>query len=230
MVFMAIPVTHRNEMFGPLCGFILLAGLTCVMVGTFRQFDAVQSFGNGWVWLISLTWLASEILERRVPLSGTLWIPILGLALSVISSFSKRSGPISARLILVAVLVCALVFLSARAGGADKMRSSFSLLGLSAESTWELIVYTRKLIHVTFYGMLAWLIFGTIKDSAFGLTLGAVCTLIVVMGFAACDEWRQHQVPLREGKWQDVALDSGGAIGAIGLVGWKARKRKPQAS
>lgn len=95
---------------------------------------------------------------------------------------------------------------------------------LDPDMKWQEIrewhFFVRKVAHVVEYAILSVLAF-----RAFRITLAVplmhvgFLTLLIVIGVAGLDEWRQSLIPTRTGTMADVALDTaGGAAGVILLI------------
>jgi VanZ family protein len=101
----------------------------------------------------------------------------------------------------------------------------------------------RKLGHFTGYGILGWLVFRALRLSQFkrlrlvlhrrwGIFFrdlwrwdwAAIAILFTAVA-AASDELHQTEIPSRTGAWQDVVLDTAGAIAAMIIVYFGARYR-----
>lgn len=91
-------------------------------------------------------------------------------------------------------------------------------LSPQAASWAELLI--RKSAHFGSYAILALLL-----AWAFGAywtrRRAAVAALAVAILYAVLDEWHQSFVPLRDGRWFDVAIDAAGAA----LAAWLWRRR-----
>lgn len=91
---------------------------------------------------------------------------------------------------------------------------------LSNETTHLAIVAVRKAAHVTEYSILAWLVWRLVRNSNkrpkpdwnWG---DAGRTLLVVVLYAASDEFHQIFVPSREASLRDVLIDTSGGVLAL---------------
>jgi len=85
----------------------------------------------------------------------------------------------------------------------------------------ELLI--RKAAHLGSYAILALLL-----AWAFGARMArrraALAALATAVLYAALDEWHQSYVPMRDGRWFDVAIDAAGAAAAAWL--WRRREAR----
>ncbi|HEX5398904.1 MAG TPA: VanZ family protein [Verrucomicrobiae bacterium] len=104
---------------------------------------------------------------------------------------------------------------------------------LSPKSIGLIHEVARKCCHLTVYAVLALLVWRAVHASKSGLPawswpkVGG--TLLVVLLYAASDEFHQSFVPTRTAHVTDVLIDtSGGALALFGLWIWKRRNRQRQ--
>jgi VanZ family protein len=102
---------------------------------------------------------------------------------------------------------------------------------LSEEAVRSVVTGVRKAAHVTEYAVLAVLVWRLIRqvapDSARSWPWSkAALTWLIVVVYAASDEFHQHFVPSREASVCDVAIDSAGAALALLLLWIVGRWRK----
>jgi VanZ family protein len=95
--------------------------------------------------------------------------------------------------------------------------------GISEESVHFIVVVVRKASHVTEFAILAVLVLRCIRRHESSLTYPwawshASLTLLIVVLYAASDEFHQLFVPSREASLRDVAIDSAGAVLALLLL------------
>jgi VanZ family protein len=102
---------------------------------------------------------------------------------------------------------------------------------ISEEALHSIVVVSRKAAHVTEYAILAWLVWRLVRRPA--LTPNepwrysdAVRTLLMVILYAASDEFHQRFVPSREASVRDVMIDTCGAVLALLLIWVLGRWRK----
>ena len=86
----------------------------------------------------------------------------------------------------------------------------------------------RKAGHVAEYAVLSvlfWFALGhprlapdTAPDNS-GPWLAVFLAVFLAVGYAALDEYHQSFVPSRTSSWHDVAIDAGGAVGGLVLLG-----------
>jgi VanZ family protein len=77
----------------------------------------------------------------------------------------------------------------------------------------------RKAAHVTEFAVFSIAVFHGVRGDRHGWKLEwAVITLLIAASYAGLDEWHQSFVPLREARFRDVLIDSGGALLAQALV------------
>ena len=102
----------------------------------------------------------------------------------------------------------------------------------SAETIHAAVVAVRKCAHVTEYAVLALLAWRALnKPARRGLVAwrwpDAGWTLLLVLIYAASDEFHQHFVPSREASVRDVLLDTSGGVFALiflwGVGRWRQR-------
>jgi VanZ family protein len=103
--------------------------------------------------------------------------------------------------------------------------------GVSNARVHLCVVVARKLAHLAEYGVLALLVWRALcrpgldgKRPWRWRTAGATSLLILL--FAAGDEFHQHFVPSRDASVRDVAIDTAGGILALLLVWVLGRWRK----
>ena len=89
--------------------------------------------------------------------------------------------------------------------------------GLSEEQIHLAVVVVRKAAHVSEYAVLAWLVWRLVRsrsgpDSSAWSWREASRTLLVVVLYAASDEFHQLFVPSREASIRDVLIDTSGAL------------------
>lgn len=92
---------------------------------------------------------------------------------------------------------------------------------ISDKTVYAVQYAVRKTAHVTEYAILALLLWRAFRrpiknDSRVWNRRTAALVLTVAALYSATDEIHQSFVPSREGRWQDVALDTFGA--ALGLL------------
>jgi VanZ family protein len=195
--------------------FAFPTGLLIVLFALLLGFHAKSEhpgsiLGLGLFWLgpLATVWALSERREGREIWNLTL---PLGLAVGAVGTMLllRRTIPRNQIwLILAAILTWCVSYFGGSGGGADHMRSYYSFLGLSPEATWTLIVWSRKIIHVTFYSLLATCFYNFLASERPKPYLEA---LSFAFSMAVCDEWRQNMMPNREGSIRDVILDIGAA-------------------
>jgi VanZ family protein len=162
-----------------------------------------------WLGPLSVVWSISERREGReawvYTVAGGLLLAAIGTALLLRRSLPKHQ----IALILAAILTWCVSYFGGSSGAADNMRPFYSFFGLSAEATWNLVLFTRKTIHVTFYSALATCFFIYLGPSRSQTTVKALALTLLM---ACCDEWRQSMMPNRAGSMWDVLLDTGAAF------------------
>lgn len=105
------------------------------------------------------------------------------------------------------------------------------LPGLKQATLHTAVVLVRKTAHVSEYAILTGLVWRLV-DSYRTATDGTAVwpnirlTLLVVVLYAASDEFHQYFVPSREASVRDVFIDSFGAILALLLIRLAARLRR----
>lgn len=202
---------------------LLILGFTALLAIFAPKEEVAPSIGLFWLAPLGTMWAISERREGRevweyavqaslgLATIGTIWLLRRGVPRHLIP------------LVVAAILTWCVSYFGGKSGGAENMKPYYGFLGLSPESTWLLIVWTRKLIHVTFYSLLATVFFRFLKSihpRPYLPALGFALTM------AACDEWRQNMMPNREGSIRDVLLD----IGAASLWLWWLYLRKSSAT
>lgn len=91
--------------------------------------------------------------------------------------------------------------------------------GLASDMTVFWDVFYRKLFHAAEFGILNLLLWRALFfGEKQGFKKSLLWSLALTILYAISDEWHQTFVPLREGRWQDVAQDSLGALLTSGLV------------
>src|SRR3954471_18546462 len=101
---------------------------------------------------------------------------------------------------------------------------------ISDPSRENLILFFRKLAHLTEYAMLGPLIWRAFRKPTKANPESwdrrtAVRTVFVVMLYAATDEFHQAFVPTRQASVLDVLLDTSGAVAAMLLL-WAVKRRR----
>jgi hypothetical protein len=94
-----------------------------------------------------------------------------------------------------------------------------SVSGLASNMTVFWDVFWRKLFHAGEFGLLNLLLWRALyygEKIPFKKALGWSLALTIL--FAISDEFHQTFVPLREGRWQDVAQDSLGAMAVSAVL------------
>jgi len=83
-----------------------------------------------------------------------------------------------------------------------------------SDMTYELTqLATRKLAHLTEYGLLGWLWFRAVRGDEQGWTLRwSVTAVLIAIAVATTDEIHQAFVPSRTGSPLDVIVDTCGAV------------------
>jgi VanZ family protein len=103
--------------------------------------------------------------------------------------------------------------------------------GVSNAQVHLCVVGARKLAHLTEYAVLALLVWralcrpGLDGKRAWRWRTAGVTSLLILL-FAASDEFHQHFVPSRDASVRDVAIDTAGGILALLLVWVLGRWRK----
>ena len=82
-----------------------------------------------------------------------------------------------------------------------------------------------KTCHVITYGVLAWLFWRALRQHADGSPLLRVVSVGLAVLYGMSDEYHQSFVPGRYGRLWDVVIDGGGAVVAMLLDWWRARRR-----
>jgi VanZ family protein len=105
------------------------------------------------------------------------------------------------------------------------------LPSLAPETVHTAVVLVRKAAHVSEYAVLTvlvWRLVNKYRPTTGGTYVWRnIClTLIVVVLYAASDEFHQLFVPSREASVRDVLIDSSGAILALILIRLAARLRR----
>jgi len=94
------------------------------------------------------------------------------------------------------------------------------LPGASPATLTAVHAAVRKLAHVAEYAVLALLLVRALEQPWRSLARIAATSLLLCIGYAVLDEFRQTFVPTRVGSPLDVALDTAGA--AMAVAGWLA--------
>ena len=186
---------------------IIALGSLYLLCPPLRVKDGTAAILLFWLAPIALLWLLSERREWRDINSISIGIEVFlagtGTSLLMFNHLKKHD----ARLIGAIVLTWAVAYLSGSTGGADRMVPWFNFLGLSVEQLDHLIVVIRKTIHVSFYGLLTWLIatylWNQIQNRRTLFAYAFAFPLVV----AIADEYRQSMMPNRGGSVSDVFLD-----------------------
>lgn len=83
-----------------------------------------------------------------------------------------------------------------------------------------------KLVHAGMYGVWGALLARAVGAAVPRRTLGQLLLLVVM--FAALDEWHQRFIPGRSSDVLDMIADLGGAAGGFAAVSYLLRRRVPQ--
>ena len=102
--------------------------------------------------------------------------------------------------------------------------------GITDETISQVQFVIRKCAHVTEYAVLAVLLWRARRRPVAGDARPWRCSeagfaLMMAALFAASDEWHQSFVPTREGRFQDVFIDSAGALAGLTVCWWIGRRR-----
>ena len=101
--------------------------------------------------------------------------------------------------------------------------SSRSSLPFVLNKTVDLV--TKKAMHVTEYGVLAFLLWRAIsRERGWPAWPSFGGAFVLSLLYAVSDEFHQTFVPGRNGALTDVGFDALGALLALGLVWWSCRK------
>lgn len=85
---------------------------------------------------------------------------------------------------------------------------------------------TDKVVHLTMYGILAFLIARSLDNPSWPSRLrAAIGAFLVCTALGAADEWHQLYIPGRSCDVADWAADSTG--GLIGAAAWLLKNRRP---
>jgi VanZ family protein len=166
-----------------------------------------------WFAPLALFWLLSERREGRDinSLSITVELILAGVGTSILltsSSLKKQDF----RLILAILLTWSVGYFSGSSGGADKMHPMFNFMGLTADQIIQLVIWLRKLIHVSFYGSLTWLLATYLWPRVSGRSQAVFFAVAFPLIISSCDEFRQGMMPNRQGSAYDVMLDMSAAV------------------
>lgn len=219
LVPVAVSIGVSGKFAYPTTALIASFALLLALVASRDDSESVPGLGLFWLGPLSVVWSLSERHEGR---EIWRWSVPIGLGLSALGTLwvLRRSIPRhQVYLVWAAILTWCVSYFGGSSGGADNMRPYYSLFGLSPELTWTLIMWTRKLIHVTFYSLLATCFYRFLVAHRAKPFLPA---LAFALTMAICDEWRQNMMPNREGSYRDVLLD----IGAASLWLWWRYLRK----
>jgi VanZ family protein len=101
---------------------------------------------------------------------------------------------------------------------------------MPGEHVHAVVVFVRKLAHVSEYAVLTYLIWRLVRsyrsrDNSENICKEMRITLLVVIMYAASDEFHQHFVPTREASVRDVLIDTSGAILALTALWFKSHWR-----
>ncbi len=105
---------------------------------------------------------------------------------------------------------------------------------ITSAALYNTVIFARKCAHITEYAILTLLVWRALRkpvrqDSRPWHWPDATRTALVVVLYAASDEFHQRFVPSREGAVRDVLIDSSGALLALlvlwGLGGWQRRRQ-----
>ncbi len=102
---------------------------------------------------------------------------------------------------------------------------------ISEEALQTIVVVSRKAAHVTEFAILALLVWRLVRRPALNPKerwrySDAIRTLLMVILYAASDEFHQRFVPSREASIRDVMIDTSGAVLALLLIWVLGRWRK----
>ncbi|MBM7634339.1 VanZ family protein [Geomicrobium sediminis] len=86
--------------------------------------------------------------------------------------------------------------------------------------------FIRKGMHVFVFGLLAFLLFRLLYGFNVNVFRSSLFSFLFVVGFAVIDEVRQFFHPDRSGMWQDVVLDSFGAMLGIVFALWFYKRKE----
>lgn len=124
-----------------------------------------------------------------------------------------KNRSVAAWLIIPVLAGCVVGYVSGGIGGADHMHHWLTaMLHISQEQAEVIVLWLRKTIHFTAYGIVAYSLFRSAiagKASRRGAILFAI---LFVLCLASFDEMRQTTSPNRTGSVWDVCLDLTGAF------------------
>ena len=126
----------------------------------------------------------------------------------------------------VVLLSWLVAFFSSPSGSSGGMtRLAMRLFHLPRSEAENVVFWTRKCIHFTFYGTLSWFSFRWLTASGLAVKAAVVAALGIALVHACYDEGRQSLFPDRTSSARDVLLDMAGA--AV-FVGSAANRRREQ--
>jgi VanZ family protein len=97
---------------------------------------------------------------------------------------------------------------------------------LQLETLFVINLIARKAVHVITYGVLSLLVFRALRDGESGWRLRWVLpALVISLGVAGIDEYRQTFYAERTGTAVDLLYDGAGAALAQLLLWWRMRER-----
>ena len=178
-----------------------------------------------WLAPLALLWLLSERREGRdvSPYSIGIEVMLAGIGTAILlsqNSLKKEDG----RFIFAILLTWSVGYFSGSSGGADKMHPMFNFMGLSADDIIRLVIWIRKIIHLTFYGTLTWLFATYLWKPIESKKTVALFAVAFPLCIASCDEFRQSLMPNRQGSFYDVMFDMSATF-AVLLMLWKISKK-----
>ncbi|MBS1725958.1 MAG: VanZ family protein [Armatimonadetes bacterium] len=222
---LAIFRTNDSPYLLPVVCEILGLGALFLVCPELRRRPNGESLLLFWLGPLGLFWLISERRDGRdiSPISLMIEIALAGIGTSVLLA-NKRLKKEDLWLVTAILLNWSVAYFSASTGGADKMHPWFTFLGLTSEQIIRLVIWIRKIIHVTFYGTLMAL-FGTYLSRVVDDRRRAMLTAFAFpLCISICDEFRQSFMPNRVGSYADVILDMSAATVVLLWMGFKNHK------
>ncbi|HJP83767.1 MAG TPA: VanZ family protein [Fimbriimonadaceae bacterium] len=147
--------------------------------------------------------------------SDRVWIiPVLALVCGL--ALHGLRLPHLGRLTLLLLMGWLVVHFSGSSGSPQPMSRFFlDWIGLTAAQAEFLVITIRKIIHFTFYGLLAWNAYRIGRASPRGSAVGFALAMALI--FALYDESHQLLATDRSGSPWDVGLDMFGATTFLGV-------------
>ncbi len=227
-VVLGLLIFHANDSryVWPIACELIALGIIFLSCKYLREKPQSEGLMLFWFAPLALLWLLSERREGRdvSPISIGIEIALAGIGTAILlttNSLRKEEG----RLIFAILLSWAVGYFSGQSGGADKMHPMFSIFGLTGDDLVRVVIWVRKIIHITFYGTLMALFATYLWREIANKRNVIFYSIAFPLCISICDEFRQSMMPNRGGSYLDVILDMTSASIVLFFVFHRQKKK-----